>query len=262
MTNENQEYQFQEREQAKSSHISIDPSGQVMMTLSDTVFREDESTEREILKRQQLGLPLDANVSLQVDMSNFGEKSPKRGRRQAKPQFTVWGKQVYVNTDCVRLMPHVKYVQMLLDSQHKQLALRPLNAWKLGCLEWGRTVDDKRYPSPRSAELLGWKICELIGCKMEYRYQFPGELARALDEFLIVFQLDNPTAYSGTKQIEDGSERLAVHGSAYDIDARLQTETGGNGKLKTYQGYVYITTDGQTIKQSTEPVKQASADGD
>lgn len=195
--------------------------------------------------RMDLGLPLDAEVKMHVDIGRFTAEPQGRRASKAKPQFTLHGKQVYVNSDCVRLLPKVDYVQILLDSEHKQLALRPCKEWVCGCLEWGHMKGERRYPTHRSAELLVWKVCHLLGCKTGFRYQFNGQLARALDEYLLVFTLDDRKVFKGLERILDGREMIRRSSGQDGEDGGDPEKTG----IRTYKGYVYISEDGEEAEQ-------------
>ena len=231
----------------------------VSHSLCDLMSEEDQKTRRE------LGLPMDTEAELTVELNRFvesqsgGTERRAREKTDVKPRFTVSGREVYVNTECVRMMPNVEYVQMLVDSEHKQLALRPLKRWTLGCLEWGRTVDERRYPSHRSAELLSWKLCQLIGCKTNYRYQFSGQLAKALDEYLLVFELNEPRAYDGKALIVDGRERIWPEECASLREEWTRPESHGNGTIRTFQSYMYIATDGKAVDDPSRAAEQRNS---
>lgn len=105
--------------------------------------------------------------------------------------------KIGVNTACVRLMPDVEYVQILVNRKEKKLLLKPCDEIEITGYRWGKTKEGKRYPTQRTGELFVLTICELMDWNPDYRYKVLGKINLTItqdDPFVFLFIIYcNPT---------------------------------------------------------------------
>ena len=98
----------------------------------------------------------------EIDLGEYEIVRPEFFAHIKEPALTVNVDKIGVNTACVRLMPDVEYVQILVNRKEKKLLLKPCDEIEITGYRWGRTKDGKRYPSQRTGELFVLTLCEIM----------------------------------------------------------------------------------------------------
>lgn len=106
----------------------------------------------------------------EIDLSEYEIVRPEFFAHIKEPALTVNVDKIGVNTACVRLMPDVEYVQILVNRKEKKLLLKPCDEIEITGYRWGKTKEGKRYPTQRTGELFVLTICELMDWNPDYRY--------------------------------------------------------------------------------------------
>ena len=108
-----------------------------------------------------------------------------------EPSFTFNNYKVSVNMACIKKLPSVEYVQILVNPEEKKLAVRP-------CREEEKRLFPlvfRRKKEKSKTDHLPDILCEsYLFDELEsyYRYKLLGKLIRSGDEVLFIFDLDNP----------------------------------------------------------------------
>lgn len=120
-----------------------------------------------------------------------------------EPSITFSGSKFYVNTACLSKFPHADYVQVLVNSNSKILALRPCSESARDSFPWCNYSKGKRRPKQTTCRIFYAKIVSLMGWNPEYRYKMLGKLVHANGEYLLAFDLTATECYVKAK-MENG----------------------------------------------------------
>jgi hypothetical protein len=108
-----------------------------------------------------------------------------------EPCFTFNDGKIGVNTACVRRLPEVEFVQLLVNAREKKLAVRPALEEDIFSFQWAGTKDGKRFPRQVTGRIVFMKVFDMMGWNPDYRYKIVGKLVRANDELLFLFNLND-----------------------------------------------------------------------
>ena len=111
-----------------------------------------------------------------------------------EPSFTLNLNKISVNMACIRKLPDVEYVQILVHPEEKNLVIRPCKEEEKDSFRW-KTSGKKVSPKQVTCKVFFAKIYALMGWNLDYRYKLLGKLIRSNGELLFVFNLNNPEIY-------------------------------------------------------------------
>lgn len=111
-----------------------------------------------------------------------------------EPSFTLNKSKVSVNKACIRKLPEIEYVQILVNSAEKKLAVRPCLEEEKDSVKWCSS-GEKKNPKQITCRIFYAKVIELMGWNPDNRYKLLGKLMKSNDEYLFIFDLNNPEIY-------------------------------------------------------------------
>lgn len=152
----------------------------------------DETHEINQFKKQGLNHLEDHS---QDDIFNFDGYQVVRGEFFAhihEPSITFNKCKVSLNTACLKKMPDVDYVQILVNQNEKKLAVRPSIEDKKDSFLW---CTSSRRPKQITCRIFFAKIVQLMDWNPDYKYKLLGKLKKSGDEFLFVFDLSSTQIY-------------------------------------------------------------------
>ena len=100
-----------------------------------------------------------------------------------------------VNNACIARFPHADFVQILVDSRKKLLALRPCGEGTRDSYQWCMYSKGKRMPRRIAGKIFIAMVINLMGWNPHDRYRVLGWLIRANDEHLLLFDLTAKETY-------------------------------------------------------------------
>ena len=112
-----------------------------------------------------------------------------------EPSITFSNCKVSVNTACLKRLPDVDYIQMLVHPEEKKLAVRPSSEDEKDSLRWCAANGVKRNPRQMTCRMFFAKVIQLMDWNPNYRYKMLGKLVRGGDEFLFIFDLTATEIY-------------------------------------------------------------------
>lgn len=145
----------------------------------------------------------------EVDLKGFQVVRREFFAHTREPAIIFNDGKISVNTACVRKMPDVEYIQILINRETRQLAINPCNEDALFCFQWGMTKEGKRFPKPVTGRLFFLKLCDLMGWNAEYRYKVLGRLCRANGRDLFVFDLASCETYERSPKDKEGKRKTS-----------------------------------------------------
>ena len=119
------------------------------------------------------------------------------------PSFTLNQNKIAVNTACIRKLPDVEYVQILVHPDEKKLVIRPCKEEERDSFRW-KSTGKKPGPKQVTCKIFFAKIYALMGWNLNYRYKLLGKLISSNNELLFVFNLNNPEIYE--RVIKEGEK--------------------------------------------------------
>ena len=118
-----------------------------------------------------------------------------------EPAISFNNCQLYVNMACIKRLPEIDYVQLLINKTKNQLALRPCKEDDRDAFLW-RTINrksGKRQPKYITARIFSAMLFEYTGWSTKYRYRLLGKVKESRGITLIVFELSAYKAFLKTK---------------------------------------------------------------
>ncbi len=112
-----------------------------------------------------------------------------------EPSITFNRSKVYLNTASIKKLPDIDYVQILVNSEEKKLAVRPCGEEEKDSFLW---CTPKRKPKQITCRVFFGKIISLMDWNPDYRYKLLGKLIKSNDEYLFIFDLNAPEIYTRT----------------------------------------------------------------
>jgi len=123
-----------------------------------------------------------------------------------EPSFIFNDGKVGVNTACVRRLPDVDYVQLLINRNKRKLAIRACEEEDVFSIQWAKTKDGKRHPRQITGRMFFMKVCDMMGWNPQYRYKVLGKLVKANNELIFLFDLNSQETFERTIN-EDGKRK-------------------------------------------------------
>jgi len=154
-----------------------------------------------------------------------------------EPSITFNRSKVSLNTACLKRLPHVDYVQILVNSEERKLAVRPCREDEKDSFPWS-TI--KRKPKQISCRVFFAKIVDLMDWNPEFRYKLLGKLIKSGNEYLFIFDLTATEIYQRT--IQEGEKpktsRTPVFPAQWQNQFGLPVEEHGKQlQVNIFNGY-------------------------
>jgi hypothetical protein len=103
--------------------------------------------------------------------------------------------KISLNTACLKRLQDVEYVQILVNSEDKKLAVRPCSEDEKDSFLWCSSKGTKRKPKQITCRMFFAKVVQLMGWNPDYRYKLLGKLIQSGDEYLFIFDLSATEIY-------------------------------------------------------------------
>ena len=197
--------------------------------------------------------PVDATVEPKPpeeieQLDNFSYDGYQVVRREffahiQEPSITFSNFKVYVNQVCVNKLPDVEFVQMLVNSDTKILAIRPCEESDRDSFPWAGK-GEKRKPKQITCRVLFALIMNLMNWNPEHRYKLTGKLVRAKGDLLFVFDLTSVEVFYRQADEEGNvkTSRHAVFPAGWEGQFGLPFEEHQKSlKINTFEGYAVLT---------------------
>lgn len=111
-----------------------------------------------------------------------------------EPSLTFSDCKVYVNTACIKKIPEMDYVQILVNPDKRKLAVRPCPEYEKDSFRWC-SATERRSPRQITCKIFFAKVFSLMGWDPKDRYKMLGKLIQTKGEMLFVFDLLAPEVF-------------------------------------------------------------------
>lgn len=112
-----------------------------------------------------------------------------------EPSITFNNFKMYVNSACLSRFPSVSFVQVLVNSNTKILAIRPCREEERDAFSWCAPGSARRKPRQITCRLFFAKVFSMMDWNSDYRYKLLGKVIHANGEYLIAFDLSSTEVY-------------------------------------------------------------------
>ena len=152
-----------------------------------------------------------------------------------EPTLSFSNNKVYVNTACIRKLPDIDYVQMLVNPDEKKVCIRPCNEGERDSFRW--KSQGKNKPKQITCRMFFAKIMSLMEWDPNYRYKLLGKLIESSGELLFSFDLTAAEVFKRTTT-ENGKVR-ASRTPAYPEDWKNQFSLSVDEHQKSIQVNIF-----------------------
>lgn len=178
-----------------------------------------------------------------------------------KPAITLARGKLGVNTACIKRLPTADYAQVLINQQKKMLAIRPCLETDIFSFQWCsyRRRDNKRQPRQITARLFFLKICKLMDWSIENRYKIQGNLVRANNEYLFLFNLNARQTFLPATT-EDGKQagfsRKAILPAEWQFQFGIPYEEHKKAlQINMFDGFAVYSIKGESETAPIHPIQ-------
>ena len=112
-----------------------------------------------------------------------------------EPSISFSQSKLSVNSACIRRLPEVDYVQILINAEEKKLVLKASNEDAKDAFLWCRVSKGKRVPKALTCRVFFAKLLSLMNWNENNRYKILGKICRSGDDILVVFDLNSRETY-------------------------------------------------------------------
>jgi hypothetical protein len=180
----------------------------MLQRLQENVPESDaEFTLKEESSDTTAPAPIEADVlELGADFDYDGFQVVRREffAHTNEPSITFNNYKVYVNSACLSRFQAVDFVQVLVNSDSKILAIRPCAEEERDAFSWCVPGSGRRKPRQITCRLFFAKVFSLMDWNSDYRYKLLGKVIHANDEYLIAFDLSATEVYQ--RVFKDGGK--------------------------------------------------------
>lgn len=183
-----------------------------------------------------------------------------------EPSFSFSSNKITVNSACVKKLPDFDYVQILVNSDEKKLAIRPCDEAEKDSFRWSSLRGSKRLPKSITCRVFFAKVFSLMDWNPDYRYKLLGKLIRSRGELLFIFDLNNPEIFTRIKK-DDGkikTSRTAIYPEEWKSQFGLSVkEHQKNLQVDIFDGYAVFgmqneKSDAESEEKQNEPDSRAA----
>lgn len=159
--------------------------------------------------------------------------------------------KISLNTACLKKLPNVDYVQILVNPEEKKLAVRPQCEDEKDTFLWCTTSNEQRKPRQITCRMFFAKVIQMMDWNPDYRYKILGKLIRSSDEYLFIFDLTATEVYQRTMSNDDKlrMSRTPVYPAEWQNQFGLPVEEHSKLlQVNIFDGYTVFG-----IKENSDP---------
>lgn len=137
-----------------------------------------------------------------------------------EPSITFNRYKISFNKACLKRLPDVDYIQILVHPEEKKLAVRPRNEDEKDTCSWCTIRKEKREPKQITCRMFFAKIIQLMDWNPDYRYKILGKLIQSGDDQLFIFDLTATEVYQ--RILNDSNKPLISRTPVYPAEWQNQ----------------------------------------
>lgn len=108
------------------------------------------------------------------------------------PAMTIADGKLCFNTACLKKFENVEYVELLLNSVNRCIAVRPCDGNNPNAIHWGKLREGRWCALSKSCRGLAKTLFDIMDWVQDLKYRFRGDFIENDDQKVMLFQLDEP----------------------------------------------------------------------
>lgn len=145
---------------------------------SESVMQEKQQDTVEVMNR--------------LDLSGYEVVRAQYFATLQNPAMTISNGKLRFNTACLKKFEDVEYVELLLNSVDRCIAIRPCEKDNPNAIRWGRLKEGRWCASTLGCRGLAKALFDMMEWEEGLKYRFRGQLVEQNDDKLMLFELDEP----------------------------------------------------------------------
>ena len=145
---------------------------------SESVMLEKETDTVEVMNR--------------LDLTGYEVVRAQYFSTLRNPAMTISNGRLRFNTACPKKFENVEYVELLLNSVDRCVAIRPCEKSNPNAIHWGRLKEGRWCASTLVCRGLAKALFDIMEWEDGLKYRFRGQFVEQGDNKLMLFELDEP----------------------------------------------------------------------
>ncbi len=145
---------------------------------SESVMQEEQHNPVEVINR--------------LDLTGYEVVRAQYFATLQNPAMTISNGRLRFNTACLKKFEDVEYVELLLNSVDRCVAIRPCEKSNPNAIRWGRLKEGRWCASTLGCRGLAKALFDIMEWDEDLKYRFRGQLVEQGDDKLMLFELDEP----------------------------------------------------------------------
>lgn len=212
----------------------------------------------EYLNKEPMAAPITGMEVIQDDSFSYDGYQVVRSEFFAhlrEPSITFNNHKVSLNTACLKRLPEVEYVQILINQDEHKLVIRPSSEDEKDSFIWC-TMGEKRKPKQITCRVFFAMIIDLMGWNPDYRYKLLGKLIRSGDEYLFAFDLTSTEIFQ--RFAVEGGKQKTSRTPVFPVEWKNQfglsvEEHRKRLQVNIFKGYtVFSVNESQTTESESD----------
>ena len=127
-----------------------------------------------------------------LDLSGYEVVRAQYFATLQNPAMTISNGKLRFNTACLKKFEDVEYVELLLNSVDRCIAIRPCEKDNPNAIRWGRLKEGRWCASTLGCRGLAKALFDMMEWEEGLKYRFRGQLVEQNDDKLMLFELAEP----------------------------------------------------------------------
>lgn len=145
---------------------------------SESVMREKQPNTVEVMNR--------------LDLTGYEVVRAQYFATLQNPALTISNGRLRFNAACLKKFDDVEYVELLLNSVDRCIAIRPCEKSNPNAIRWGRLKEGRWCASTLGCRGLAKALFDIMEWDEDLKYRFCGQLVEQNNDKLMLFELDEP----------------------------------------------------------------------
>lgn len=133
-----------------------------------------------------------AEVMNRLNLSGYEVVRAQYFSTLQNPAMTISNGKLRFNTSCLKKFEDVEYVELLLNSVDRCVAIRPCEKGNPNAIHWGRLKEGRWCASTLGCRGLAKTLFDIMEWEEGLKYRFRGQFVEQGDNKLMLFELDEP----------------------------------------------------------------------
>ena len=119
----------------------------------------------------------------------------------SQPALTISAGKMRFNTACLKKFEDVEYVELLLNTERKCIAIRPCDQSNPNAIHWGRLKEERWIVNTVGCRGLAKTLFDITSWDEDARYRFQGQYMEKGEEKLLLFEMKEPVTIKTVTEV-------------------------------------------------------------